>query len=38
MHELKQVKISNMAAYSQMYYDIVLKDETREIDMIDLLR
>lgn len=38
MHKLKQVKTSNMGSLFKLYYDIVLKDEAREKEMIDQLR
>ena len=38
MHKLKRVKTSNMGSLFQLHYDIVLKDETREKEMIDQLR
>ncbi len=38
MHKLKRVKTSNMGSLFQVCYDIVLKDETKEKEMIDQIR
>lgn len=38
MYKLKQVKTTNMGSLFKLYYDIVLKEETREKEMIDQLR
>ncbi len=37
-HKLKRVKTTNMGSLFQLSYDIMLKDETREKEMIDQLR
>lgn len=36
--KLKRVKTTNMGSLFQLHYDIILKDETREKEMIDQLR
>ncbi len=38
MYKLKKVKTSNMGSLFKLYYDITLKDETKEKEMIDQLR
>jgi hypothetical protein len=38
IHKLKQVKTTNMGSLFKLYYDIVLKDEAREKELIDQLR
>ncbi len=37
-YKLKKVKTSNMGSLFKLYYDITLKDETKEKEMIDQLR
>jgi len=37
-HKLKRVRTTNMGSLFQLSYDIVLKDENKEKDMIDQLR
>ena len=37
-YKLKKVKTSNMGSLFKLYYDITLKDETKEKEMIDQMR
>jgi len=38
MNKLKRIKTTNMGSLFQLTYDIILKDETKEKEMIDQLR